>query len=49
MSVDAFPNALAHLRTLQKHAYSNIVKILPPNNEYFQIKNLIFFMFLLKT
>ena len=24
---------------LQKHAYSNILKILPPNNENFQIKN----------
>ena len=25
--------------TLRKHAYSNILKILPPKNEYFQIKN----------
>ena len=25
--------------TLQKHAYSNILKILPPKNENFQIKN----------
>ena len=24
---------------LQKHAYSNILKILPPKNENFQIKN----------
>ena len=29
--------------TLRKHAYSNIQKILPPKNEHFQIKNLIFF------
>ena len=26
-------------RTLRKHAYSNILKILPPTNENFQIKN----------
>ena len=25
--------------TLRKHAYSNILKILPPINEKFQIKN----------
>ena len=24
---------------LEKHAYSNILKILPPKNENFQIKN----------
>ena len=34
---------------LRKHAYSNIPKILPPKTENFQIKNLIFFKFLLKT
>ena len=28
-----------HGFTLRKHAYSNILKILPPNNENFQIKN----------
>ena len=28
-----------HLITLRKHAYSNILKILPPKNENFQIKN----------
>ena len=28
---------------LRKHAYSNILKILPPKTENFQIKNLIFF------
>ena len=33
---------------LQKHAYSNILKLLPPKNENFQIKTLIFFIFLLK-
>ena len=34
---------------LRKHAYSNILKILQPKNENFQIKILIFFIFLLKT
>ena len=29
--------------TLRKHAYSNILKILPPKPENFQIKILIFF------
>ena len=33
----------------RKHAYSYILKILLPKNENFQIKILIFFMFLLKT
>ena len=31
--------------TLRKHAYSNILKILPPKNKNFQIKNLIFLYF----
>ena len=35
--------------TLRKHAYSNILKILPPKNENFQIKNSDIFVFLLKT
>ena len=36
--------------SLRKHAYSNILKILPPEKrENFQIKNLLFFIFLLKT
>ena len=26
-------------KTLRKHAYSNILKLLPPKNENFQIKN----------
>ena len=35
---------------LRKHAYLNILKILSPKNENFQTKkNLIFFLFLLKT
>ena len=34
---------------LRKHAYSNILKILPPKNENFQINIQIFFIFLLKT
>ena len=35
--------------SLRKHAYSNILKISPPKTESFQIKNLTFFTFLLKT
>ena len=35
--------------TLRKHAYSNILKILPPKNENFQIKFFYIFIFLLKT
>ena len=35
--------------SLRKHAYSNILKILPPKNEFFSEKNLIFLIFLLKT
>ena len=27
------------IKSLRKHAYSNILKILPPKNENFQIKN----------
>ena len=34
---------------LRKQAYSNILEILPPKHENFQIKILIFFIFLLKT
>ena len=30
---------LSHAATLRKHAYSNILKILPSKNENFQIKN----------
>ena len=35
--------------SLRKHAYSNILKMLPPTNENIQIKILIFFIFLLKN
>ena len=35
--------------TLRKHSYSNILKFSPPKTESFQIKNLIFFIFLFKT
>ena len=35
--------------SLRKHVYSNIRKILPTKNENFQIKILIFFLFLLKN
>ena len=38
-----------YIYTLRKRAYSNILKILPPKNEKFQIKILIFFIFLLKN
>ena len=30
---------LCDIITLRKHAYSNILKFLPPKNEYFQMKN----------
>ena len=30
---------LSPWRTLQKHTYSNILKILPPKTESFQVKN----------
>ena len=36
-------------KTLQKQAYSNVLKLLPPKNENFQIKIWIFFIFLLKN
>ena len=32
-------NVRAHNFTLRKHAYSNILKILPPKNENFSVKN----------
>ena len=35
--------------SLRKHAYSSILNISPPKTESFQIKFLIFFIFLLKT
>ena len=42
-------NMLAN-NSLRKHAYSNILKILQPRKENFQMKNSdIFFIFLLKT
>ena len=37
------------LKALRKQAYLNILQNLPPKNENFQIKILIFFIFLLKT
>ena len=42
-------NVLQPSVALRKHAYSNILKILPPKNENFQIKIQILFLFLLKT
>ena len=35
--------------SLRKQAYSNVLKILPPKNENFQIKIQIFFIFMHKT
>ena len=37
------------LLLLRKHAYSNILKILQPKKENFQIKIMPFFLFLLKA
>ena len=34
---------------LRKHAYASILKILPPKNENFQVKNSDVFIFLHKT
>ena len=44
------PAHIKYWNSLRKHAYSKILKKLPPKNENFQIKKpLIFFIFLLKT
>ena len=43
------PKVSTECLALRKHAYSNILKILPQENENFQIKILIFFIFLLKN
>ena len=47
--LNAFIVRNIHLHSLGKQAYSNILKISPPKNESFQIKMLIFFIFLFKT
>ena len=39
MAPNAKINANTMIFSLQKHAYSNILKILPPKNENFQMKN----------
>ena len=39
---------IAHLISLRKHAYSNILKILPKNENFQVKKNLLFVLFLLK-
>ena len=44
-----FSSPLGLYMSLRKHVYSNILKILPAKNENFQIKILIFFLFLLKN
>ena len=38
------PNSMLFAHELRKHAYSNILKILPPKNENFQIKIQFFFL-----
>ena len=38
-----------YIISLRKHAYPNILKLSPPQTENFQVKILIFFIFLLKT
>ena len=42
-------NHITHVGTLRKHAYSNILKILPPKNGNFSDKKSDFFIFLLKN
>ena len=37
--LEGFVMYVKQLISLRKHAYSNILKILPPKNENFQIKN----------
>ena len=37
--IDGHPVVLVISLALRKHAYSNILRILPPKNENFQIKN----------
>ena len=36
---ETLPSVSRLLNTSRKHAYTNIMKILPPKNENFQIKN----------
>ena len=47
--IEVIIRALYFNIALQKHAYSSIQKISPPKTENFQIKKLLFFIFLLKT
>ena len=42
-------NATSCMLTLRKHAYSNILRILPPKMKTFRWKCLVVFIFLLKT
>ena len=43
-------NPYCYIYTLRKYTYTNILRILQPKNENFQMKNSdIFFIFLLKT
>ena len=39
LSVSVSDETYTNSTALRKHAYSNILKILPPKNETFQIKN----------
>ena len=43
--ISSFWHKTLQQNPLRKHAYSTILKILPPKNENFQIKILIFFLF----
>ena len=42
-------SGLIYAFALRKHAFTNILKISPPKTQSFQIKILIFFIFLLKS
>ena len=46
--IDSFP-LIHNNSSLRKHAYSNILRILPPKNENFQMKKSDIFILLLKT
>ena len=41
---DVSAESMRHRITLRKHAYSNILKILPPKNDFFSDKNYIFYI-----
>ena len=49
IDADQLADVILYCMPLQKHVYSNILKILTPKHETFKIKSSIFFIFLLKT